>query len=275
MAGGTVEIGADALNKAGVSGNGDVTASLGVSDSVVKVEISAQGKLVSDFNGAVRVKLPADICKDYTVTANGGQLGIEYVDNMLVFAPVGSGTYDITSKNAAYEDADNTAWATDAIYKAVEKNVLQPVERGSFGAGVSINRGELVSAIVKALGLSAESGTPFEDVPAGNKYFSEITTAKKLGIVNGVDGKNFLPDSQITRQDMSVVIYNALKAKGSALQSGNEVFSDDSQISDYAKEAVYLLAGAGFVKGRDTGFAPLANMTRAEAAVLLSRICGW
>lgn len=275
LEGGTVEIGADALNKAGVGDISEVKANIEITDSFVKVELTANGKAVSDLNDAVKVKFPADIRKDYTVTANGEQLPVEYSDNIMVFIPDGSGTYDISLSDASYTDADNIVWATQHIYTAIEKNILEPLDRGTFGADVSITRGEIVYAIVKALGLSADAGDGFADVPATDKYFNEITIAKNLGIVNGVDGSNFLPDAHITRQDMSVVIYNALKVKGGEMQQMTDVFSDDAEISGYARGAVYALAGAGFLKGRDTGFAPLANMTRAETAVLLSRVCGW
>ena len=47
-------------------------------------------------------------------------------------------------------------------------------------------------------------------------------------------------------------------------------FSDDEMISDYAKDAVYALRGAGVIKGvSDLEFAPLANATRAQAAKMI------
>ena len=47
-------------------------------------------------------------------------------------------------------------------------------------------------------------------------------------------------------------------------------FDDDSDISDWAKAAVYSLRSKGIINGRTTKiFSPTEAMTRVEAAVLL------
>lgn len=57
------------------------------------------------------------------------------------------------------------------------------------------------------------------------------------------------------------------------LSEGNaEAFTDDGEISGYARSAVYLMRQAGVISGHDDGsFAPLQNASRAQAAKML---CG-
>ena len=69
---------------------------------------------------------------------------------------------------------------------------------------------------------------------------------------------------------MAVMLYNLLKSNNAELNDGGEAFDDDEQISDYAKEAVYALAGAGIINGvGDNRFAPHGNATRAESAKVI------
>ena len=50
-------------------------------------------------------------------------------------------------------------------------------------------------------------------------------------------------------------------------------FDDDSLISDYAKGAVALMKSEGIINGKgDNLFAPLDNLSRAEAAVIITRV---
>lgn len=65
------------------------------------------------------------------------------------------------------------------------------------------------------------------------------------------------------------MLYRAAKSvNGSA--ASEELFSDDGEISGYAKEAVYTLKAKGIISGRgENEFAPKSGMTRAEAAKLI------
>ena len=49
-----------------------------------------------------------------------------------------------------------------------------------------------------------------------------------------------------------------------------EKFADDSEISDYAKEAVYVFKEAGIVNGvSEDKFSPSTNASRAQAAKVI------
>ena len=74
----------------------------------------------------------------------------------------------------------------------------------------------------------------------------------------------------ITRQDMAVMVFRALEARDIALNVAQEIsFEDYNFISDYAKEAIDVLSGAGLINGRGSDFDPLESANRAEAAKLI------
>ena len=112
----------------------------------------------------------------------------------------------------------------------------------------------------------------FTDVDSNAWYAPFVLKAQTAGIVKGLGDVTFCVGQNVTRQDMCVMIYNAAKAKGYALESENTTkkFADDDRIADYAKEAVYALREAGVVNGM-TGeeFAPFGTATRAQAAKII------
>ena len=74
----------------------------------------------------------------------------------------------------------------------------------------------------------------------------------------------------ITRQDMVVMIYNALKYRNVDMKTDGFKFDDDGQIADYAKDAVAALHNMGAINGvTDTTFEPTGLATRAQAAKII------
>ena len=51
-------------------------------------------------------------------------------------------------------------------------------------------------------------------------------------------------------------------------------YSDDYLIHDWARESVYKMYSLGYMVGYQNEFRPLSNMTRAECASVIARLCG-
>ena len=65
---------------------------------------------------------------------------------------------------------------------------------------------------------------------------------------------------------------NILRLSDADIKVDDEIspFNDDSEISDYAKDSIYLLKGLEIVNGSDGGnFEPASDITRAEAAKMI------
>ncbi len=144
-------------------------------------------------------------------------------------------------------------------------------------------RGPFVSRFISALGIieavkdvEGFSDVTYETMPMG-KW--KIETAKAMGIVNGIGNNMFAPRSHITREDMMVIVYRALKVTGKELATDSSAgvsatsFSDYNLVSDYAKEAVSYLVANGIIKGTSDGrIAPKAFVTIWEADAVIERI---
>ena len=99
-----------------------------------------------------------------------------------------------------------------------------------------------------------------------------MASAVGANLVKGIDDNNFGRGCEISRQDACVLLHRALgeqPAEGEAKE-----FTDESEISAYAKEAINALSAMGLAGGMEDGsFKPTNVMTGAEAAKLLYELC--
>ena len=112
-----------------------------------------------------------------------------------------------------------------------------------------------------------------EQLPIIIKYGVKeyVLKAKSLGVINGVSDTEFGIGSNITRQDMAVMITRIIKNLDLDVKEvETEAFADDDNVSDYAKEAVKLMKSMGLIEGYNNQFRPTDNLTRAEAAKIIS-----
>ena len=174
-----------------------------------------------------------------------------------------------------FNDIDNFEWAMTEILALADRNIISGVSEDRFEPSRNIKREEFAKILVEALGASDSGydGNVFADANDGDWFVKYINIAAKLGIVNGTGNGNFGTGQPITRQDMAVMIYNALKYRNANMQTGDFVFDDDGQIADYAKNAVSALHEMGAINGMtQTTFAPTGLATRAQAAKIVYNV---
>lgn len=175
-----------------------------------------------------------------------------------------------------FTDIENVSWAKEAIVNLKLKGVINGKTDTTFSPNDKVTREEFTKMITAAVAFNAEKAEiGFNDADPAMWYYTYLQQAKAAGLINGISDTYFGVGQPITRQDMAVIIYNAAKYKaviGNATPD-DFPFGDDASMSDYAKEAVYTLKTMGIVNGVDSvNFAPLANATRAEAAVMIYRL---
>lgn len=174
-----------------------------------------------------------------------------------------------------FTDINNFPWAKTAVTHLFNLGIVNGYSDKSFGGQNNVTRGDFTLMLIRASQKEVSFNENFSDVNQNDYYFKEIGTAKKLNIVSGYGDNMFLPKSNITRQDMAVIIYRymlseKLTDKGNAESLS---FSDNSEISDYAKEAVAALSKLKIINGYEDGsFKPQNTASRAETAVMLYRM---
>lgn len=172
-------------------------------------------------------------------------------------------------KVSAFTDMDHYGWAQEAVDALLKRGVIAGDGTGRYYPQNFVTREEFAKIMVMAFGLY-ESGASveFADVPEDAWFYGYVASAKRNGVVRGISNDEFGTGNAITRQDMAVMLKRVYDMSGrGADNTGKTVFNDYAQISDYAREAVVSLNGAGVLNGDDAGnFLPLEPVTRAQSA---------
>lgn len=148
----------------------------------------------------------------------------------------------------------------------IQGNYRETITREEFS--------ELAVSLYEALSgrkVTVQVRNPFNDTNN-----SRVVIANQLGIMKGRGEGTFDPQGKITREEVSVVLFNTLKtAKPNNNYEGsfNSGFNDNSKISNWASDAVGYLYGIEVLNGNDDNlFNPKEYTTREESIILGKRI---
>lgn len=177
-----------------------------------------------------------------------------------------------------FSDVKRGSWYYISVYDLVSKGIINGKTATTYEPNGNITRGEFAKILATAtlsedqLNANYNGAAAFNDSNTWAKKY--INWASAVGVVNGTGNGNYSPNAQITRQDMAVMIDRYAKSvRNKTLPEKNAAitFSDDSQISTYAKTSVAAMQKAGIINGKGNNlFAPKENATRAEAAKMIS-----
>ncbi|MBQ1935890.1 MAG: S-layer homology domain-containing protein [Clostridia bacterium] len=167
-------------------------------------------------------------------------------------------------------------WGKDYIIPLAEEGIIKGKSATTFEPDSNITRAEFLTLALNVAGIEAKDGEAYADVDAGAWFAKTVATAKGLGLIDEnmtLDG-NFYPDNNITREEMTSVIVKLYESQKSAAQAGDvTVFSDNANFSAWATDSIGKAVALGVVTGNPDGtFNALGNATRAEAAVIFSRL---
>ncbi|QJD84673.1 S-layer homology domain-containing protein [Cohnella herbarum] len=189
-------------------------------------------------------------------------------------------TYSVVWHPISYSDMTKH-WAQAEVNDMGSRMVIEGTGSGKFSPDRDITRAEFAAIVVRGLGLKlAKGATPFADVAASDWYAGAVNAAYKYGLIDGVESGKFHPNDQITREQAMLIIAKAMAITGlkeklpakseDALLKG---YSDISALSGWARSGAADTVQAGILTGRnETTLAPKAYMTRAEVAVVISRL---
>ncbi|OMF36894.1 hypothetical protein BK133_08220 [Paenibacillus sp. FSL H8-0548] len=260
------------------------------SEAVYDFSLKLGGKEISEFNdGDVQVYLPYKLKADenpvkvvvYYVDANGK---LTVVKNGLYskekagldFKPQHFSMYAVFYHSVSFGDLGKAAWAADAIEALAARDVIAGIGENRFNPDGKVTRAAFIQMLMNALDLNDRSkASSFGDVSQDAWYASAVASAQALGIVKGKADGNFGVHDPISRQEMAVILDRTVQLVGTGSQVSNTDlrFADRDAISEYAQEAVARIQAVGLMTGMEDGsFAPQAQATRAQAAVVIYRL---
>ncbi|KGR80132.1 S-layer homology domain-containing protein [Ureibacillus manganicus] len=175
-----------------------------------------------------------------------------------------------TAPPASAEDISKH-WAYEKMSYLIGNEIMNGDPSGKYRPDDSITRAEFATLLVKVLQLPEVDGVvSFHDVKEGDWYYHSVKRASYYGLVAGDEKGNFNPDSKITRQEMAVMLNNALNYNGVSVSPATLSFIDNNKIASWAYDDVQIVVSFKLINGYpDSTFKPLGNTTRAEASTVL------
>ena len=201
----------------------------------------------------------------------------------------------ISQLNSATTFSDITGVTGETEIRQLAALGVLETTSGQFQPQAAITRGQFVAWLVKTynylhkkpITIAENTRSAFPDLTSSHPHFKFIQAAYKAGLLAGFDDGNFRPDDILTREQMialktsvdSTVRSNRSSATLRDFIGKTKGFTDVEQISErYLAHIAFDLgnaaSGRNFVRVYGTTtriYAPQKAVTRAEAAVLLSR----
>lgn len=176
---------------------------------------------------------------------------------------------ELSGNKTKFSDVSESFWGKAAVEALAEKGIISGSD-GLFRPNDKITREEFVTIVVKVFGLYDENAScKFDDAKQSEWYYKYVASAYNKEIISGMGNGNFGIGSNIKREDVAAILSRILNEKASSLPS----FTDNGEISEYAKSGVALMQEKGIISGMEDGsFAPKNNCTRAEAAAMIYRL---
>ncbi|KAA8783568.1 family 16 glycosylhydrolase [Paenibacillus amylolyticus] len=172
---------------------------------------------------------------------------------------------------APYKDLQGH-WAEKAVMRLQDMALTKGYADGTFRPSERISRAEFVVMLDRVFGFAGGPGAAsYTDVSEKDWYYDAITRASGSGIIQGTDATHLSPQLPITRQDAVVMADRAFQLSTGSESLGT-AFKDDKDVADYARNAMNYFVNNKFVNGYNGNLAPESNITRAEAATIMSTL---
>ena len=209
---------------------------------------------------------------------------VDAVDSEIVYSPwVQTSKYPylrdgVVSSVKTSFGSEISTWASPEMEKAYEMDLIPEVLVGE-DLTQKITRAEFAAVAVKTYeSLAGVKAIPAVVNPFDDCAEVEVLKAYNIGAVNGTGADTFSPDLQLNREQAAAMLTRVFKRvtmPGWTLAEDSKFplsytmptpFTDDADISPWARESVYFMAANGIINGISGGrFAP-KNVTTAQEA---------
>lgn len=121
---------------------------------------------------------------------------------VLLALAMSAGLLSAAAFATSFSDVPDSHWASEAIERLVEAEVLSGMGDGTFAPGEQVTRAQFIRMINQSLSLTAKGDEAFEDVAEDAWYADDIAIAAEAGFLSlaGDHGGKADPGGMIDRQ---------------------------------------------------------------------------
>jgi nitrogen fixation protein len=197
--------------------------------------------------------------------------------NRVAFKTSHFSQYAVGYHPVSFTDVADTAWYKDAIDFIAARDIVMGTGNGHFSPIGRVTRGQMIVMLMRAYEIEPDQHPTDNFSDAGQTYYTGyLAAAKRLKLAEGIGNNNYMPEQEITRQDMATILYRVLKHLGQLPVSLSEHtfagFLDGEQVAKYAKEAMSYFTASGILMGSSSMLNPHETTTRAQMAQVLYQL---
>lgn len=177
-----------------------------------------------------------------------------------------------------FTDVSQGAWYHDDVVYVYQNGLFNGESPTTFEPENKMERCMMTTVLHRLAGAPAVSyANLFRDIPDGQWYTKGTIWAGSLGVVTGVEPGRFDPSSNVTRQEIAVILYRYAGQMGynTSVTAPLSGFGDAGAVASWGSQAVSWAVGAGILGGSDGLLLPNGDATRAEVAAMLHRFANW
>lgn len=174
-------------------------------------------------------------------------------------------------------------WSHEGIDYCVRRILMVGTGVGTFSPNAVCSRAQIVQILYNLSGDTTDYGNyylPFTDVAPGDWFYEAVAWAYANDIVAGTSATTFAPNVDITREQMTVILYGYTAKYAPAFTGGGTSlgqFPDAGSVANWAYAAMNWAVGNGLISGIESYgviyLAPQGNATRAQASAIIMRYC--
>ena len=222
--------------------------------------ISAVGSIMQPENPSVRQRIRSTIVNTLDVKRANGNTWFDELTVALV-------PYFDINENTLPEHA----WYHDGVAYCLKNKIMQGDENKFFNPSKHTTWAELLQIL-----YNMEEAKPEYKVEEDARWYAVAIKWAEDNKLIYKNESNFNPETAISREQLSSVLYRYAQFKGYDVSIGEETnilsYDDAFDMSEYAIPAMQYAIGAGIISGKSTStLNPKDKTTRAEIAVILHR----
>lgn len=172
-----------------------------------------------------------------------------------------------------YTDVATGDWFYDDVVFVSVNGMMNGTTANTFSPSGAVKREMVPTVLYRLEGEPAVSAGSFTDVPAGTWYTNAAAWSAENDIVKGLGNGAFGVGTDITREQLAVMLYRYAQYKGCDVSAAGDLssFPDAGSIHSWALTEMQWAVGAGILNGKGGSLVPQGSASRAELAAMLAR----
>ena len=163
---------------------------------------------------------------------------------------------EIIDNSKRFIDVETKDWFDASVQFVASRELFTGTSANTFSPDAPTSRAMLMTVLARLDGQDTAVGETWDSVG--------MAWARENGISDGTNG-----ESGITREQLALMLYRYAKAEKPT--GGLDTYSDASQVSAWAAEAMAWAVEQGIIQGAAGKLNPTDIATRAEVAAMLER----